>query len=635
MARFIAALAVALVLWSLSKKRGRSSIPVDVEGQPSRTGGESAPSVQAGGRFADDPTSSEENDAGAQVLAFEPGSANSALAEPMDMAPAAVAAPSLAAEASPPAERNLKVRQGDAPSAGDVVDIEQASQISDYPGSPEQSPTTVAIAIPSISVPIVGADQGSVPANPERTTLRNTASDNAKAPKYQGLKPGVSQTRRPRGDRKASSRENGTDSTYDSEAHLMMVHLVLDRHGDVRILSLLPDRRGEMPDELEVTGTQGNFTLTSFRDDDYQDVIIPDIGSVLLEGVAWRGASSANRRWRWVLSGREVYVLASGLLVGLGGFVSVPRLLLNQDHLVLARKTLQVEVVAALLATGCAEPTVIDETATGMPSGWVLLRGVRPLRAVPMRPDQDILNALCPLAEIEPHFEGGVRLESQTWLAGHPPRIRFVGEVDESFAPKIDGHPALLSDGGYVAPGWDNDGPHQVLYSDQSVIYSLRQCSEVWDDWPAYDFGTGAVICGACVLANEREGWREVRVPRTNPVLIGAEAGQLFRCHPRSDLRMSTWLAMVPFEPIWAVPSNPAHLDKRTAHVVALGRLEPVRRTNVKGISLRTDPAVAAWCSAISEAGRKGLRVADTDAGAVDLWREYRREAKRLRRAMR
>ena len=76
---------------------------------------------------------------------------------------------------------------------------------------------------------------------------------------------------------------------------------------------------------------------------------------------------------------------------------------------------------------------VLDETTPGVPSGWLLFRDVKPTRAVPRRDEAHILNALCPLRDIEPHYVGGIRLTRRTWLAGFPPRIRFTGELEESF----------------------------------------------------------------------------------------------------------------------------------------------------------------------------------------------------------
>jgi hypothetical protein len=84
------------------------------------------------------------------------------------------------------------------------------------------------------------------------------------------------------------------------------------------------------------------------------------------------------RNWYWVLGGRELYVLVPGDDAGLNGFVSVSGLVLGTDHVVLAIAARRAEVLAALAAAGCREPVIMDETAEGVPAGWLAFRGVKP-----------------------------------------------------------------------------------------------------------------------------------------------------------------------------------------------------------------------------------------------------------------
>lgn len=421
----------------------------------------------------------------------------------------------------------------------------------------------------------------------------------------------------------------------DSELHLR-VRLVFNRDGSVRSLSLVPDRRPVMPAEIEVTGTQGDFPLTQLQERCYQDVHLPDIGLALRNGVEWVGKGATNRRWRWVLGTRELYVLAPGGDVGLSGFVSVPRLLLGDEHVVLSAATLRADVLAALTQAGCGEPEMMDETFPSVPAGWVLFRRVRPTCAVPERDQPHILNALCAKRDIEPHLVGGIRLKRRSWLLGYPPRIRFTGETSTGVEVRIDGSLAdPAEDGGFEAPGWDNEGRHSLWFAGRLRKYSLQRGPENWDTWSAYNFGTDAAICGASVRPVEQVRLRSVRVPSQNTVLVGPEPGQIFRCRPRSDLRTDTCLAMVPFEPVWALPSDPMHVDKRSVRVVLVSGFEPVRPTPLKNTNRASNPTVAAWYTAINDAGRKGLALATDDANAIALWQSYRREAKRIWRAMR
>lgn len=442
-------------------------------------------------------------------------------------------------------------------------------------------------------------------------------------PTYRPTTP-PARTVQPRRRRPASTRP-----TQDMDADLRLrVQLVFGRGGVVRSLALVPDRRDGMPTEIEVAGTQGELHLTELRDDCYEPVTLSDASNALLQGIEWRGRGDA-RRWRWVLGGRELYVLAPGDEFGLHGFVSTARLRLNARHVVLATKRLREEVMVALTEAECATPEVSDDTASGVPAGLLLFRDVMPTRAVPLRDERDILNSLCPAHEIEPHFVGGVRLERNTWLAGYPPRIRFTGEFANGFEVKIDGHLAnRASDGAFEAPGWNSEGEHRLWFGDRAETYSLCTMEEGWSHWHAHDFGMGAAICGAGTHAIADAGWRQVCVPAANPLLLGAQPGEIVRCHIRRDSCSENILVQLPILPVWALPANPARADKRSAGLLLLNSIGPIPcadQTNRKR-------SVRQWAAAIGNAGRAQLALATESEEAKALWRSYRVVAKRFRR---
>jgi hypothetical protein len=293
-------------------------------------------------------------------------------------------------------------------------------------------------------------------------------------------------------------REKSPRLGSNAEAPLRLrVQLVFGRGGNVESLALVPDRREGMPCEVRVAGAEGERHLSELRDDCYERILLNDPGGTLFRGAQWCGRGDASR-WRWVLGGRSLYVFAPGDQVGLRGFVSTARLSLHAPHVVLARAEQRDEVLAALAEAGCAKLEANDETMPGVPHGWLLFRDVIPTQAVPMRDECDILNALCPLHEVEPHFVGGIRLERLTWLAGFPPRIRFTGDVEPGFRVMIDDHPAPRAhDDAFEAPNWDAPREHCLWFGDKTVTYALRPMDEQWDCWQAHDFGTGAAICGA------------------------------------------------------------------------------------------------------------------------------------------
>ncbi len=288
----------------------------------------------------------------------------------------------------------------------------------------------------------------------------------------------------------------------------LRVQLVFSRSGAVKTLALIPDRREGMPDEIEISGTQGELRLSEPLDDCYELVPLMDAGNALQQGIEWRERGKVCR-WRWVLSGRELYVLTPGDEFGLSGFVSTARLLLNARHVVLATARLRDGVLSTLADTGCVISDASDDTTPGVPAGWLIFRDVTPTRAVPMRDEAHILNALCPLPNVEPHFVGGIRLERRTWLAGFPPRIRFTGALGDDFRPTIDGQPAHpATDGAFEAPGWDSTGVHRLWFGGQTETYALHTMDENWEFWRAHDFGTGTAICGGATYppASIRQG---------------------------------------------------------------------------------------------------------------------------------
>lgn len=429
----------------------------------------------------------------------------------------------------------------------------------------------------------------------------------------------------------SDTRERTPHSMQRADADLRLrVQLVFGRGGAVNTLALVPDRREGMAREVDITGTQGELRLMEQSNDCYEPVPFLDASSALREGIDWQGRGDA-RRWRWVLRGRELYVLASGDVSGLYPFGSTPRLCLNARHVVLSTTRLREEVLAALMDAGCTTPEVNDDYTPGVPSGWILFRNVTPTRAVPMREDADILNALCPAHEIKPHFVGGIRLKGNTWLAGFPPRIRFTGELGDGFQVMIDGElaqPAI--DNAFEAPGWDAEGEHRLWFAGRTETYSLRTMDEGWDRWNAHDFGTGAAICGAGIHRIDGARWHQVRVSATNLLLLGARPGEIFKCQERHGVRSETVLALIPFAPVWALPVDSVHANKRSTRLVLLDSIEPTSTAKHSSRDQNTNRTLREWAAAINDAGRKQLALADTSEGTRALWRRYRAVAKRL-----
>jgi len=414
------------------------------------------------------------------------------------------------------------------------------------------------------------------------------------------------------------------------------LQLVFGRGWTVKTLALVPHRREGMPGSIDVIAAHGRLRLSEWSADSYEPIPVLDVPNALSEGVVFEGRSG-GQRWRWELSRRQIYVLAAAEEFGLHGFVTRrkdQRLWLNTPHVVLAEENLREQVSVALDDAGCTTPDVSDSGTPGVPSGWVLFRDVKPTRAVPMRDERDILNVLCPAHEIEPQFDGGIRLERNVWLAGFPPRIRFDGEMGSGFEVLIDDQPTqLASDGAFESPGWDGEGDHRLWFGGRAETYSLRVMKEEWERWDAHDFGTGAAICGASTHQTDGARWRQVRIPSMNPLLVGARPGEIFCYQCRHGVRSGEILALVPFAPVWALPLDPVHADKSSVRLVVLNRLEPI--APAKHGDQITGRALMQWLKAIKDTSRKQLAFAANDDAAKVLWRRYVSVAKQLWRKMR
>lgn len=432
------------------------------------------------------------------------------------------------------------------------------------------------------------------------------------------------------------------------------VRLVFEKAGFCRV-SLLPRRAPGMPAEFAIQGSGSPPELLALQDEWYQDVILPDIGHLLREGIDWTGALSGGTAGRLSLSGRSIFVLAQH--GELNGFVSTPRLVLGNEHVVLCGAERLPDVRQAIALTGSPEPTELNSDC-GIPAGWVALRGVCPKKPIAPSPGGDTLDALRPLPDVEIALTGGIRLDRQAWLSGFPPTVELLGDTTEIGVVTIDGQEATRSaEGGYVAPGWDAIGEHTVWCTSRSRTYAIRNGAEVWEPWSAYAWSLGEPtasgmqarpsICGVLVYPPRvaRAGSHPTVAAASNPILIGARPGEIVVCMPRADVCTGLCIGFPWFEPIWAIPADALHCDKHTTRVLLIGppltvdRGDHEPRAHGGGGRAARRRALAsvshAWCAAILAASRKGLQIEPSRVDIADLWKSYRRCAKALQRGWR
>jgi hypothetical protein len=401
------------------------------------------------------------------------------------------------------------------------------------------------------------------------------------------------------------------------------VRLTFDRFGFCAV-GLLPVRTEEIDNEVDVKSRGISLRLVS-QEDWYQDLLFDNIGDLLRQGLELKGLLAEQRPARWLLTGRNVYVLASHPRAS--GFVSTPRLTLGRSHVVLCVVEQLHQVEATLNEAGCQKYTKLDQSH-GVPTGWVGLRGVSPTKAIPLELGSDPFYAIKPAPDIDIELEGGVRLRNSVWLKGYPPQIKLLGESNGAVKILIDGKEAQQTvEGSLVVDGYDISGEHSVYCHGLSCSrsYSIEDPPDSWQQWPAYHFDQ-ADICGPLVLPTaEAASGPAFTVPMTNPLLLGAEPGQIFWCSQRKVVH---WKGFVPFDVVWALPAQPLICDKKTARILQFADT-PVRTSKTRvnsGLS---------WCNAILDASRKGLQIENGSANSTARWREYKKVARDIRRGRR
>lgn len=203
-----------------------------------------------------------------------------------------------------------------------------------------------------------------------------------------------------------AKREAARPSASTTEAPLeIRVRLTFDRFNLCQI-TLLPERTPALDDEVMVK-FNGTSQCLMAQEDWYQDLQFENINGHLREGVELKGTLRDNHRVRWLLTGRDLYVLAQHQRAS--GVVSTNRLALGRSHVVLCTAELLPQVEAILSEAGCGQYTRLDQSS-GVPVGWVGLRGVSPTKAMALEAGVDAFYAIKPAPDIEIELEGGVCL---------------------------------------------------------------------------------------------------------------------------------------------------------------------------------------------------------------------------------
>ena len=412
----------------------------------------------------------------------------------------------------------------------------------------------------------------------------------------------------------------------------LSVRLLFARSGYCRI-GLLAQRIPDMPGEITLAEQEREFNVTAIQDEWYEDVFPEDLGEILGNGIRWKGKADSELLGYWQLSGRDLYVLAGK---DLNGFVQTTRLKIGRKHVLLCREPLVSKVEQILRETRCKDFKTLPGSY-GTPRGWTAIRDVIPTTVVRIEAVPEILSILQPEPELEIDLEGGIRLQQSSWLAGFPPRIYVSGALDSAVEVFVDGEKACArEDDSFETAGHDAIGEHIVSVPVGNISKTYRICdvSEDWEPWDAYNL-EHVQLCGPLLLASDAgQPTRAVVVPSRNPVLLGPHPGEIAWCPPISGPKR---VGFVAFDPVWALPGDPFGSNKLSTCVLMLKPLPLVpepRYRRYRQFTGKKAVRVSAWCAAILNASRKGLRIEPEDEDTVSLWKEYKRHARTLRKKM-
>lgn len=505
-----------------------------------------------------------------------------------------------------------------------------------------ESPTEIEEVPQEVAVDEIissGTDSAGKPLSDSRSDLASAPSPpQEKAPRQ--FRPAPRVQERNRSKPRDSEKE---PRTAGDRAAAISVRLRFEKGGYSKV-SLLARRSPDYPAQLDVEGTGNPGRLFALQDNWFQDFISPGAGELLLRGAEWVAHLPGKQKARWTLSGREIYVL--GKHEELNGYVSTNRLVIGEQHVVLCTEDRIQDVRSAIdLAGGSlADPL----RGKGLPDGWAAFSNVVPTKPVAASSTGEILDALRPAPEVELAFVGGIRIGRQLWLEHYPPRIRLRGDRASAGVVRIDGIEAAVdSSGSYVADAWEALGDHTVSWAAGTRTYTISRGAEEWAPWNAYVWPSTEdeqkvaafrpALCGALVRPPPAAmpGSQPVLVPASNSLLLGRNAGEVAFCRERSDLGAAPSIGFPSFEPVWAVPQDALRSDKRSMHVLRIGKgaQAPVFTTHHQSMTSRgATRQLAIWRDAILNAGRKGLTTEPSDVEAKVLWREYQAAAKALRR---
>ena len=375
-------------------------------------------------------------------------------------------------------------------------------------------------------------------------------------------------------------------------------------------MSVLMSRIEGMPEVLDVRAGGESYPLEAISDNQFAP-IQPSSHDLISAGFVAETDGEPVRRW--IRTARDIHAFSPR--PGVSGFASVPRVLIGQENVVLCKAPLALTVQQCASAAG-SDP-LIEVEGPGIPEGWRCFRSYWPRHPADFGAVDDIFLALNPLPDASIQLSGGIESARGIWALGAPPIIRVLGAVPLPGELSIDGKAAAQSsDQEWTAPGWDSLGSHTIHFAGLSRTYEIAKIEEDWPSWTTAG-DTAFSACGARVSA--ATGRQALAITGGPYWLLGAAAGDLALAS-RSSRAVS--MAAPAFPPVWALP--PIGPGRQSPAIALTHRAAPRPPS-----ASRSRDEIVRWCQLIRRAG------SPNGSSEVELWREYRKFARSLRRKWR
>jgi hypothetical protein len=411
----------------------------------------------------------------------------------------------------------------------------------------------------------------------------------------------------PRRERRASS------SLRQADAKLRLMIDTIRKRISLAAVLLKPEG---FPDEIDI----GDAAVPTFDESRYDDVDLNWTDDLLDGEIRLKDEA---QKIEWIRSARPFHLFTAAS--GEPDLVSASAALLGSRSTIVCRERHAAAIEAA--ATEAGSPALRRlEDFEGLPSGWTVLDGYTPVRALNSPPDW--LKPLEPSAETLIILDGGFEIRPAAFAQGEPPRIRIEG-MPSNCQVFIDKSPAERHENGsWSAPGWDAPGQHLVdIVPGRSLTYHIMPdpaLREGWEPWTAHAslapaLAGSAAVCGAMVFS-----------PDGQTVLATEPASSVTALGARHEIKMlairrdaPAALAALAFEPLFAVLSSGGRKDD--SKILVLDFPAAVADQQPRKIDNR-------WASKIRDMAARRVPIRPETPAAKAAWRSATREAKRWKR---